>query len=255
MNQDENIPTPSSKTYELLAINELIRNTTDLASLEKLYDKHGKYNHPQVCHDFGRMFIIKGDKIKAKEALFRGATYGIQYPTNLYDNPYIDPIGQCLTDLVTQYPIFNVKIAIKATSLAYIYLSRCIELCPRAAFDSYRTRALLFQNHKMNMLPHSIISEYMGLSVLIDPFIICDHYFSSQASYSPFKVSGIESAKKAHNWLEDISVNGKDADDYSLSEIAELGEKRHFALFKSIELRYKQKEFNITIENLKELNK
>lgn len=255
MNQEENIPIPSSNLYELLAINELILNATDLNSLIRLYERHGNYNHPQVCYDFGRMLSIKGEKTLAKEALIRGAIYGLQYPCLVYDSPLIDSIGQCLSDLVTEYPIFNVKIAIKATSLAYIYLSRCIELCPREAHDSYRTRALLFQNHKMNMLPHSIISEYMGLSVLIDPFIICDHYFSSQASNSPFKLSGIDSAKKAHNWLEDISVNGRDADDYSLSEIAELGEGRHFALFKSMELRYKQKEFNITIENLKELNK
>ena len=254
MSQELNIPIPSVNMYEIIAINEKIMNCSDLTSLKKLYEKYGDYNHPQISYDFGRMLSIMGDKQTAKKALFKGATYGLQYPCNIYDSPLIDSIGQCMSDLVTHHPVGEIDIVTKITSLAYIYLSRTIELFKREAHDSYRTRALLFKEHENQMVPQRILLN-LGMGVLIEPLILSDHYFSSQATDSPFKIDGLQSAQNIHNWLEDISINGKDADEYSLNELALIGESRHLILFKILEAKYKKGEFNLTVEELKLLNR
>lgn len=241
---------PSTNMIEIIAICEKIQNCTDLVSAEKLYEKYGNYNHPQICCEFGKLLSIMGNKDRAKGAFEKGASYGLVYPCAIYNSPLIDSIGQCLSDLVIYYPIKDTSTATKVTSLAYIYLSRCIELYKREAQDSYRTRALLFKQHNNPMIPQGILFKNMGLGVLMEPFILSDFYFSSQATNSPFRIEGLQSAQDIHNRLEDISVGGKDADDYTLAEIALLGESRHLILFKILEEKYKKGEFNLTLDEL-----
>lgn len=254
MNEEKMNPVPSGNLYEIFAINEKIGGTTDLSEIRKLYSKYGNFNHPQVNYDFGRMLSIQGDKVLAKEALLKGASYGLNCPCILYGSPLIDSIGQCMFDLVTEYAIKDVQTANKITCLSYIYLSRCVELYHKEAHDSYRSRALLFQRHKYKMLPRSIVSQYMGPAVLLEPFIISDFYFSAMATNSPFKQENIQNAKEVHAWLEDISVGGREADDYSLEDMASLGEARHYKLFKTLEMEYQKGKFDISIDQLHQLN-
>ncbi len=94
----------------------------------------------------------------------------------------------------------------------------------------------------------------MGMSTIIDPFVISDLYFASQATDSPYQ-NAYHDAKKLHNNLDDITIAGKDADDYSLEEMAQLGEKRHFALFETLEKKFMQKEFDLTDTELNSMNK
>ena len=89
---------PSNNLYEIIAIGELVRKCTNLQSLQSLYLKHENYNHPAVHYDFGRGLAIMGDKITAKKALLKGATYGLKYPCALYNTIHIDAVGECLSD-------------------------------------------------------------------------------------------------------------------------------------------------------------
>lgn len=238
---------------EIIALTDIIQNCSDLATLTHIYNQKGDYNNPQISYAFGVSFIIHGDKSRAKKALSKGASFGLKYPCDFYDHPFIDAVGQCFALLVTQFPLPFADKAISATSLAYIYLSRCIEQSGREAHDSYRSRALLFKDNENPMVGQSIIMNNLGMGVLIEPFIISDFYFASQASGSPHQ-NALESARRIHQGLEDITIGGKDADDYSLSEMAEFGEKRHYVLFKTLEEKYKKGELNMTADDLQKLN-
>lgn len=246
----QTIPIPSTNIYEIMALSQVIQQTQDIETLRKVYNEKGDYNHPQICYDFGAAFLIKGDKANAKKALTQGAVYGIQYPCSLYGNALVDSVGQCLSLLMTNFSISDNANAIKITALGYIFLSRCIELYLREAHDSYRTRALLFKDHQNPMVVQSLIMENVGMGVVIEPYIISDFYITSQATDSPYQ-SVIQSARRIHQGLEDMTIGGKDADDYSLNEMAEFGEKRHLLLFKILEDKYKAGAFNLTIEQLK----
>jgi hypothetical protein len=246
----QTVPIPSTDITQVMALRKLIHNCQDLPSLNHLYNQKGNFNHPQIGYDFGVSFLIKGDKANAKKALTQGAIYGLQYPCPIYNHALIDSVGQCLSLLITQFPIADSSKAMEITSLGYIYLSRCIELHPRRTQDSYKTRALLFKDHENPMVVQSLIMENVGMGILVAPYIISDFYFSSQADGSPHQ-NCYQIAKRIHQGLNDMTIGGKDADDYSLDEMAEFGEKRHLMLFKTLEQKYKNGEFNLTIEELK----
>lgn len=238
--------------YKTIALSQLICKT-DINTLKQIWSKRNDFNpHPLISNSFGTSFIRAGEKNLAKEAIIEGATFGLKYPCEFYDNVIIDSVGQNLALLVTQFPVVNEEYALKATSLAYIYLSRCIELRTRLAFDSYRTRAILFKDNKSKYAINSLLLENLGAGVLIEPFIISDFYYSSQAPNSPHS-KDFEFAQIIHSRLDDISISGKDADEFSLRQLAELGENRHKVLFNLLKIKYQSRLLNLSVQNLYEI--
>lgn len=239
----------------LTEINELddrISSTSSLQMLHDLYNLKGDFNHPQISYRFGVNFFIKGDKATAKKCFLKGASFGLKYPCDTYDNLFVDSIGQCFSLLATQYPCGNDDCSSIGTNLGYLFLSRCIELFPRLAQDSYQTRAILLKDHKHftdSVIQYGLIYDNMGLGVIKDPFIISDFYFAAQAPFSQHKKSLI-TAQNFHLELSDITVGGKDADEYTLLEMAEFGEKRHSMLFKTIENKFVSGKLKMTLDEL-----
>lgn len=242
-----------TNVFEILSLSDIIQNATNLQTLQSIYKKKCDYNHPQINYVFGVSFFLLGDKQTAKKCFLKGASYGINFPCELYNHTFIDSIGQCFSLLVTQYPIGDIKCTNKGFVLGYLYLSRCIELLPREAQDSYKTRANLFKHNKNPMIVQNFIFENLGYGFLIEPFIISDYFFSSQATNSPYQ-NCLQNAKIMHQNLDDITINSKDADEYSLYEMAEIGEQRHNLLYKIIEQKHKDGELNMTINELQKIN-
>jgi hypothetical protein len=252
---DMNMPLiPSTDVLEIMSLAVEIGNSQDLATLRYLYSQKGNYNHPQICCCFGVAFSIKGDRETAKKAFIKGASYGVQYPCSLYPNALVDSVGQCLTFLMMQFPITNHENAVKATALSYIYLSRCIELHPNQSFDSYNARASLLVFHATPSVAQRLILDSLGISFLSEPFIISDFFFAATLPGSPH-VQVLQNAKKIHSNLDDMTIGGKDADEYSLNEMAEFGQKRHFTLFKKLEQKYNNGDFDLTMDELNKLFK
>lgn len=226
---------------EIDALTDIIFNCSDLSTLINIYNQKGEYDNPQISYAFGLSFIIQGDKARAKKALLKGASYGLKFPCEFYDTHFIDAIGQCFMLLLTQFPIEYSDKVLSYTSLAYVYLSKFIEQNGIYAWDTYHSRALLFYDHESPMVWQNIFMDNLGQGILIEPFIISDFYFASKAQDSPHQ-NALASARRIHQGLEDITISGKDADDYSLVEISELGKQRHFILFKRLEEKYKNGE-------------
>lgn len=242
-----------NKDAEVLALSEIILNAQNLEILNHIYKKIGDYQHPQILYDFGMAFFVKGETTKAKHFLLKGAEYGLTYDPSFYDNLFSDVIGQCISILLQEYKIpFNSDLIVKTTFLGYAYLSRCIELYRYKAFDSYKTRGKLFAHHQDPMIIIKILLQNMGLGVKAEPFIISDYYYAAMATNSPHN-NFLNYANKIHKRLGDTTIAGKDADQYTLQELAHLGEKRHNILFKAIEPRFKNGEFDFTKQELSKL--
>lgn len=250
----QTIPAVSTNAHEIKELSHAIHKCSDLETLRQLYNQKGNFSHPQICYEFGTAFLNMDDKASAKIALTQGAIYGIQYPCALYGDALIDSVGQCLSLLMTKYQIADKVNAIKVTALGYIYLSRCIALNPGKALDSYRTRGLLFKEHENKMVVRSLISDNVGLLVTPEPYIISDFYIASQVKDTPYQ-SLVQVAIRIHHSLEDASIGIKDADEYSLDEMADFGKKQHLTLFKTLEYRYKNGQFNLTTEQLISANR
>ena len=242
--------TVSNKLIEMVSIGDIITQCNEKYQVSILYEKYKHHNHPYIFYCVANKFLILKCYQEAKEPLLEAARFGNKYPSEFYDNMYLsDCVGQCLSNLVIYYS-FEQSEAEKITSLAYLFLSKCIDLVENSlntnnvAHDSLRTRARLLNDNENPFAVQSLILN-LGLGVLREPFVISDYYYCSISSESPFNM--LESARKTHAWLEDISVAGKDADDYTLEEMAILGKHRHKKLFQVLEEKYIKGEYNIAL--------
>ncbi len=234
---------------DIISICRTVNKCKSLSELYELYSQGNNFDHPMIFLSFGLTFLINSDSKAAKHALLRGAEYGTVFPCKYYDSFWIDSIGQCLSILMTQFPLGDISAITKATSLGHIYLSRRIEIDNQNAHNAYMNRALLLMNHGMSGLLQRIIMNNLGMGNLIEPLFISDLYFAYHSQSSPYK-DALNNAKTVHSSLGDISIGGRDADEYSLYEISELGEKRNFKLFKNLEEKYYTGLLNLDHEEL-----
>jgi hypothetical protein len=240
---------PQMNIPEILALSQTIHQCSDLTTLRRLFALKGNYDHPQICYDFGVAFIIRGDNDNAKKALIRGVGYGLKAPCLYYDHPFIDSVGQCFMLLLTQFKIRNSTKVYEATALGYVYLSRCIQQTGNEAHDSFKSRALLIKDHEHIIIWQRILLDNVGSGILIEPYMISDFYLASQATDSPHG-NLLYQARSIHNNLDDITIAGKDADNYSLQEMAALGKARHNQLFSALEIKYKKGNFNLSTNDI-----
>jgi hypothetical protein len=228
---------------ELIEFYNSVNKCTDVYSLNNFYDKVKYLNHPRVFHVIGVKYFNFGDKTKAKELLIKGAKFGIKYPSEYFNKPDIDSIGQCLALLSTQFYLSDQDIFYKANCLAYIYLSRAIQLNENLAYDSLRTRATLLKDNKNPNSIFLMIYDNLQQSTLKEPFIISDFYLASLIERNPNRNNDLKSAIGLHKYLEDISIAGKDADEYTLNDLSEIGKYRHEKLYKSMSAKFLNGEF------------
>lgn len=239
-------------TFEILKLSGLITSAKNLEALYKIEQEIGSYDHPQIYRDLGTSYFILGNKNLVKEKLIQGAKYGLKFPCEVYNSNFVDSIGQCFMLLLTQYPVCNSNSTYKATMLAYLFLSRCIEMYPREAQDSYRSRGLLYEDQHLPYTTQLVIKENSNFGAMSEPLIISDYYFAAKATGSPHQ-NCLSWADRVHKSLGDISIGGKDADDYLLQEIALLGEHRHFKLYKKIEEQFIANTLNLTTNELQSI--
>ena len=237
---------------EIVSLTQEIQSTRQLSTLNLLYSRYKDYDSPHIAYVLGVRFLILGNNNLAKDCFIRGAKYGLKYPTPYYETPFIDSIGQCYAYLVTQFST-NQLIASKATALAYLYLSKAIYLTRGRAFDSYRTRAILFKDNESPIAIQNLIADNYNLMAMVEPFTLSDFYNAANVPGSPHSEC-LTDAKRIHRNLEDMSVGGKDANLYSLEELARLGESRHLRMFETLESKLKNGSLNMTFSELNLLN-
>lgn len=237
---------------EIISLTQEIQSTRQIFSLKNLYYHHKDYDNPHIRYVLGVRFLILDDKNLAKDCLQRGALYGLKHPTSYYESPFIDSIGQCFAYLVTQFPTNN-HFADKATALAYLYLSKAISLNPGRAFDSYRTRAILFKDNENPTAIQNLIADNYDIMAMEEPFMLSDFYNSASLPGSPH-AECINDAMRIHRNLGDMSIGGKDANLYSLTELARIGAARHQKMFEAVEAKFKKGNLNMNLSELKNLN-
>lgn len=234
-----------SEYTEIIELSKLINKIENLEMLDEVYNQLNDYEHPQIFYDFGMSYFVLGNKERAKWFLKQGAEFGGTFNPTFYDDFFSNAVGQCFAVLLQEYRFHDFRLGIKATALAYAYLSKCIELYNREVQDSYRTRGMLFEQYRDPTVVVYFIINNVGIGKNSEPYIIADYFFASQATGSPYP-DLLNSARKIHEGLGDMMIGGKEANQYTLREMSEFGEGRHLQLFKTIEPKFKRGEFHLT---------
>lgn len=246
-------PSRSLDTSNPLHIHLMLLKCRTIDEVLRLHNSYKEFDHPHVAFVFGITFLKFGDTSRAREEFIKGAMYGAKYPSSYLNTPFVDAIGQCYMNLMTQFPVQDEDSASKATALSYLYLTNAINQMPRKAFDSYKYRGFLFQFNEVHHLPMSLIHEMGGIGMIAEPFIISDYYFAAMSPNNPHS-EVMNRAVELHRSLEDITVQNKDADEYTTAEIADIGEKRHEFFYRLLTQEGFEERYSMTKDELYRLN-
>jgi len=237
---------------KIISFSQKLYTCRDSYDIEELVDEFKSLDNPYVYQAAAQTCLSLNEYDDALPLFKKAITYGLNFPNKYWGTQMSDALGSSMSKILTLFKIGHSGKSIENLYvLGYCYLSNCIEQLGENAFESYQERANL-----VNYTPQSIKNEIMPMGALFQVYAISDYYFSGQGfrnnghSSESYKI--INTATELHDYLEDISVAGKDADEYSLEEIVEIGKKRHEQLFNSLEKDLKKNKYSI---NGSELNK
>lgn len=241
-------------------IEHISKNKGNIITNGILHDYTEKYGKealtPGIYARFGLEAMTHGDIEVAKAFFIIGSALRLTAKAKDYSSSELENIGRCLAMLMTQFRLSDNAhdIIFKATILAYIYLSHSIEnnkIKSSSPQYAYMLRGLLFMDHKNQSVIQDIITE-LSIGQLVEPYIISDCYMAASDKKSVF-TELLSKAEYLHEDLEDITIAGKDANEYTLEEIAKIGEGRHLLLFKILEKKYKNGDYDITAQELESI--
>jgi hypothetical protein len=106
-------------------------------------------------------------------------------------------------------------------------------------------RAILFADHEDNN-----VVQWVCSGALYQVYIISDYILTYKTIGSPHQYA-YKKAVEMYDYLYGFILNGRNAGDYTLEEIVEMGKKRHYFLFKSIEEKYNNGLLNMSFDDLK----
>ena len=227
------------------------RGINDYIQLAKKYDQ---YENPYPFYYLASMTSNLGYEKDALNFYLKAISFGLEYPNKFWNTQLSDSIGSSVTHVIDKYKFDESIFELKKNLciLGYAYLSNCINIMGMNAVDSYFNRGLLISKKDKAIV--EITHQYLNVAVLNQVMAISDFYNSSMG----YKQLGhIEEAKNAfqnaiinHEWLEDISVNGKDADEYNIEEIAEIGRQRSNLLSAALIDELKSSRVHITLAQI-----
>jgi hypothetical protein len=202
-------------------------------------------NHPYVYQAAGQACLAYkhyGDAIPLFESAIK---CGLIVPDGSPDGLFFDPVGSSISKILTQYRYSqDSDIIDKLIKLGYCYLSTAIELS-QVAFESLSSRAELATLHAFHtsIVPAGHLREVLAISDYVNA--------AQQFEDSGYRQEGQEKrsyALKIHNDLEDISILGKDADEYNIREVAKIGDERHTVYFNQLRNEFINNSFQLSNE-------
>lgn len=164
-----------------------------------------------------------------------------------FNTVYADAVGIASSFLVDKFFRQSSTDYSQLFDLSFIYLSNHIQNFGYQMFDSLHHRATLLDcNHNY---ARSLGSRFLkSFSFIPLPMIISDYYFSAQGYILNGNMKmGKENTLRSdylHRFLEDITIGGKDADEYTSAEMAQLGKERVINIYNKIDVMEELSKFN-----------
>lgn len=221
------------------------------AVLVNIVEENESLNNPYLYQAAAQWCLLKNLYKEALPYFKKAILYGCEFPNKIWNTQMADSVGSSISWILTSYQTdFTEKPITNLFIMGYCYLTNCINLLGDSAFESLSNRASLMMD-----ISRAIIPESIPMFHLPQVYAISDIYKSSlglnQHGYTNEAQEKLTYAISIHEWLEDISVAGKDADEYTIQEIVEIGTARHQYLFDLFKKKLLNNEYRI---NKKELN-
>jgi len=215
-------------------INKINENSNSIPALlginQELSQIGTLYVHAYVMYYMGFVLWQNGLQTEARSNFFNVINTEIELDYHNYGTVYSDSIGISISFLMDKYKEKFKQNTADLFQMGYSYLSKHIEIGGIEMCDSFKYRAYLSDNYSNNA-SHFALQRLNRTTFVPTPLTISDYFYSCKGYLTnnlkdQAKVS-MDRAKYLHSFLEDITINGKDADEYSLAEISAIGKQRN----------------------------
>lgn len=208
--------------------------------MQHAYTSASNLSDPHVPYYAANWYLMRNRADAAMPYLFESARMGIRLPNAFWNGKAADAVGSAIAFIFIHRKGGGDERSLSAlATIGYGYLSKCIALLGVKAFDSYehRARLMLRTQHLGHRINYGADGHQMA-TMLSEPFAIADfcdaavgHWLTEDAEA---RRECVLRAKRCHKELEWVPVAGKNGDDYTLEEIAEVGRSRHKILSEKV---------------------
>jgi len=211
-----------------------LESATSSEEILNIYRNFPEKNNPLLHALTGGQFNTKYPEADEALSIFiKGASMGIKFPSDNWNVTYVDSIGKCISQILFLSKLKSGDLFFRLFSLAYVYASAVIFKMPASASDSYPLRGSI--SASCSAVANEFYHQYYSNNSLIQVFVLADYFTAAKV----FHWEGIHSeaskyldwAKQIHGSIKNIQVAGKEANEYSLEEIANIGMERHIKTY------------------------
>jgi hypothetical protein len=234
-----------------LTKNQIMRYTRQLYSCNSytffldIVKENENMDNPYVYQAAGQWCIQHNYYEEALPYFKKAILYGCEFPNKIWNTQMADAVGSSIAMVLTLYRTdYDERTLTNLFIMGYCYLTNCINLLGVQAYESLSNRASLLIDtsnamHSADMPMFNIPHVYAISDIYKSSIGLVGVGFESEARDKLSYVADL------HEWLEDITVAGRSADEYTIQELVEIGEDRHRYLFEKFEKKLLNNEYLI----------
>ena len=242
-NEESNDQDSTDYDQLFLAAQYMINRAESEEDLQLVFKTAIALESPFIFARLGEKYISFSANEQAKLCWLNGMASATENADYVNEPLLALGIGMCVSNYFTHFTGNDMIVAFNVTKVGYFLLSIAIGI--HQSTDGYAYRAQLLTGHELPIAVQSFVMNKGGFGSRMEPYFISDYYYAALKS-DPVNEAMLNHARNIHNWLEDTTFAGKDADDYSLAEFAELGERRHSSLFDRLREEDRSEKYTIS---------
>ena len=232
------------------------------SQIEKVKINYLDRDFPAVPHYLSNWYKRHGDTETAHSIIRMGlAKYLIYFKgletSDAWNSPFIESVGQMLGMLYSEFTHleYPTDIKVKLLEMSYLYLLRQAEQFPDRSPDTFYTAAIVLSQSR-DLTTRLVLNnrDAIGPAINVDVLTLSNWYFASVAfnnlGNAQAAIKAKQKAELIHQQLDDLTIAGKDADEYSLGEIAQIGYRRNMLIFSTLFNRFKKLELFLTQQEI-----
>jgi len=237
---------------EKQTIKELTNRINSLPNISALIDFEKQstlpLEHPYPQMLLGYKYSILGDNKIAYKKFRNCIKIEINSDGAYLDTIFADSVGLAISNIcldnLTDNKIIGLPKNISDSVFyfwlwGYYYLSYHLVNYNYSGYNSIENRARLLEKFPQYA---SSLSNIFCFGTIPNVLVASDYFLASKlySKIGDYNKSSqvLQNAKLAHRWLEDISVSGQDANEYSLEELSKIGMQRHEKILNNIKNKF-----------------
>lgn len=252
---------PSEEEKKMVrSINNKASYVESVKGLKKLEEEFSVYDSPYPSYFLASAYRKFGHEKKAVESFVESAAPWLELPNRYWDSQFSNSVGSSVANIIDRCDLSEVdeELIKMLYALSFSFLSRSIEIIRGIEgirmMESLFNRGLVSGQNRDQFL--YLVQEYVGHGYLTQVMSFSDFYLSHLEYLRDGKKEratlAYENAKREKDWLEDISVAGKEADKYTEEELAKIGVRRNDTMYENMKSDALGGEFNIEEERFKQ---